>query len=126
MAKKGGNPKNLKPFPKGTSGNQSGRPKDLLTKDKVDAIIGRFSYMNRDELQAVVQDPKTPMIEIMVASVMVKAAKDGDYSRLEAILARSIGKVKETKELILPKPTVVQRRDGSQTVLSAELADSEE
>lgn len=121
MAKKGGNPQNLKPFKKGISGNPSGRPKDLLTKDKVDQIIARFSFMNRQDLQEVVQNPKTPMIEIMIASVMVQAAKTGDYSRLEAILSRSVGKVKETKELILPKPTVIERSDGSQVVLASQI-----
>ncbi len=125
MANKRPNTKNLKPFPKGTSGNPSGKPKNLLTKDKVDSIIARFSFMNRQELQGVVQNEKTPMIEIMIASVMVKAAKDGDYSRLEAILNRSVGKVKETKELILPKPTVVERANGSQIVLGSEIAEEE-
>ena len=126
MANNNGNPKNLKPFAKGTSGNPAGKPKNLLTKDKVDAIIGRFAFMDRTELQEVINDQRTPMIEIMVASVMAKAAKDGDYSRLEALLVRSIGKVKETKELLLPKPTVVERLDGSQMVLTSEIVEEED
>lgn len=84
---------NLKPaWKKGQSGNPSGKPKQLLTKDKVNAIIGKFSLLNREELQSLVQSPKTPMIEIMVASIMVRAAKDGDYARLSFLLDRSIGK----------------------------------
>jgi hypothetical protein len=39
------------------------------------------------------------MLEVMVASIMARAAKDGDYSRLEFLLARSIGKVKDISEV---------------------------
>lgn len=84
--------KNLKPYTKGQSGNPSGKPKQLLTKDKVKGILGKFADMTRDELQNIVQDPKSTMLEIMVASIMVKAAKDGDFSRLNFILDRSIGR----------------------------------
>lgn len=85
--------KHLKPFKPGQSGNPSGKPKNLLTKDKVKAIVGKFANMTREELQSVVADPKSTMIEITVASIMVKAAKDGDYTRLDFILNRSIGRV---------------------------------
>lgn len=83
---------------KGQSGNASGKPKQLLTKDKVSSILGKFATMTRDELQKVMQDSKTPMIEIMIAAVIIKAAKDGDYSRLDFLLSRSIGKVKDEIE----------------------------
>ncbi len=80
------------PWKKGQSGNPSGKPKQLLTRDKVYAIIGKFAYLTREQLQSLVQDAKTPMIEIMVASIMVKAAKDGDYARMSFLLDRTIGK----------------------------------
>lgn len=82
-------------FKPGKSGNPSGKPKQLLTKDKVSSILGKFATMTRDQLQAVVSDSKSTMIEIMIASVMVRAAKDGDYARLDFLLSRSVGKVKE-------------------------------
>jgi hypothetical protein len=44
------------------------------------------------------KSPKSTMIEIMIASVMSKAAKDGDYARLDFLLTRSVGKVKEEIE----------------------------
>ena len=80
-------------FKPGQSGNPGGKPKQLLTKDKVKGILGRFADMTREDLQAIVTNPKSTMLEIMVASIMVKAAKDGDFSRLNFILDRSIGRV---------------------------------
>lgn len=87
--------KHLKNFVKGQSGNPSGRPKGLLTRAKVEATLGRFSSLTRAQLQEVVQDPASTMLEIMVASVMARAAKDGDASRLAFLLDRSIGKIKD-------------------------------
>ncbi len=85
--------KHLKPFVKGQSGNPSGKPKQLLTKDKVKGILGKFADMTRSQLQDIVTDPKSTMLEIIIAAIMVKAAKDGDYGRLSFILDRSIGKI---------------------------------
>lgn len=90
--------KNLKPFKPGQSGNPSGRRKGLLSQSEVQDLMSRFCRMTKEQLQGVVQNPASTMIEIMVAAVMVRAAKDGDYSRFEFLLARSIGKVKDQKE----------------------------
>lgn len=77
----------------GVSPNPGGRPKSLLTKDKVKGILGKFADMTLQDLENLVKDPQSKMLEIMVASIMVKAAKDGDFSRLNFILDRSIGRV---------------------------------
>ena len=47
----------------------------------------------RTELQEVIDNPKSTMLEITVASVLVKAAQQGDASRLEQVLERAVGKV---------------------------------
>lgn len=55
--------------------------------------------MTRSQLQDIVTAPSSSMIEIMIASIMVRAAKDGDYSRLNFLFDRStVGKVKEEIE----------------------------
>lgn len=88
--------KNLKPFKPGQSGNPSGKPKQLLTQDKVSSVMGKFADMTRDELQKVIQNPRSTMLEITVASILAQAAKSGDATRLSFLLDRSIGRVKET------------------------------
>ena len=117
--------KHLKPFKPGQSGNPSGKPRGLLTRSQVEALISKFSSLTRDQMQVVIQNPKSTMIEIMVASIMAKASKDGDYSRLQFLLERSIGKVKEQLEMLMPKPVVINRRDGTQLILGAEKSESE-
>lgn len=107
MAKYVKGQENLIPYKKGQSGNPSGKPKGILTKDQVHAVLGRFSSLNREELQAVVNNPKSTMLEIMVASVMVKAAQHGDHARLEFLWSRSIGKVKEEIEHTGNQPQII-------------------
>ncbi len=86
-------------FKPGQSGNPKGRSPDILSPDKVRTVLGKFADMSRAELQAVVQNDKSTMLEIMIASVMAKAAKDGDYARLSFIMDRSIGRVKDITEV---------------------------
>lgn len=87
-------------FKKGQSGNPSGRPKDLLTKDKVNAVLARFSDLTKEELKGVLDSKKSTMLEVMIASVMMKAAENGDPIRLDFLWNRSIGRVKEEIEII--------------------------
>jgi hypothetical protein len=86
-------------FKPGVSGNPGGKPAQLLTKDKVAGVLGKFSAMSREQLQEVIQNPRSTMLEIMIASVMAKAAKDGDPHRLDFLLQRSIGKVSDMTTL---------------------------
>ena len=53
------------------------------------------------------------MIEITVASIFAKAAKDGDYSRLEFLLSRTIGKVTDKMEIQAKPSMTIHRPDGS-------------
>jgi hypothetical protein len=86
-------------FKPGQSGNPGGKPAGILTKDKVAGILGKFAGASREQLQEVIQNPKSTMMEIMIASVMARAAKEGDPHRLEFLLQRSIGKVSDMTTL---------------------------
>jgi hypothetical protein len=82
--------------------------------------------MERQELMAVAEDPKATVIELTIASIMMKCIKEGDFSRFEGMLSRAIGKVAD--ELIMPKPMVITRPSGEQIELTTQqsLEDSEE
>lgn len=94
-----GIPKDEFKWKPGASANPSGRPKGGLSRVEAETTIGRLFKMTRQELQDVVQDPKSSMLIITLASIMAKAAKDGDAARLEFLLNRSIGRVKDMLEI---------------------------
>jgi hypothetical protein len=76
------NLKNLKPFPKGTSGNPKGRPKKLPEIDKLLAdVLGSTD------------DSKSPAHEILKALLL--KAKKGDVRAAEILLDRAFGKPKQ-------------------------------
>ena len=89
MARKATNPQNLKPFPKGKSGNPNGRPKGIensktrmrrlleLTQTKKNPITGK--------------DEEFSLLEQMDMSLIVKALK-GDVTAYREILDRFEGK----------------------------------
>jgi hypothetical protein len=109
-----------KQFKPGQSGNPGGRPKlpeDIkkarkLNQVELERAVNHLLFCTRDELQAIVKNPETPMLEVMVASIMAQAATKGDQMRLEFVLARLIGKVKDQLEVTVPTPFVIRRPSG--------------
>ena len=117
-------------FKPGVSGNPSGlpgRPRQSpemraiknLTPTYVRTIISKLARMDREEMLAWL---KTPLVaggpnnlEMMVASIIVKATADGDASKLSFLLDRSIGKVVEERKVeITPvKYVTTVRGDGA-------------
>lgn len=83
----------------------------------VSGMISKYARMTRGELTAVIEDRTTPAINITICVILAKAMQDGDYTRLNFLLDRSIGKVKENVEITIPKPTIIERLDGSQMQL---------
>lgn len=91
---------NLKPWPKGVSGNPGGFPAlppelkaiKALTASEVNRRIAKYARMTRAELDAALKDKATPMLEVCIAKVFVTSAALGDYSRLNFLLDRAIGK----------------------------------
>ena len=83
---KGGVPENLKPFPKGKSGNPNGRPKRIPELDKLLAdVLG-------DE-----KDGITAAQAILMA--LRKKAASGDVRAAEVLLERAYGKPKQSIDL---------------------------
>ena len=114
-------------FKPGKSGNPGGKPKvpnDLKEARKLNQIelertVNRYLFADRETLQKAIKNPSTPVMELMVASIMAQAIRLGDQQRLEFILSRLIGKVKDQIEVTAVKPYVINNLDGTQTVLGA-------
>ncbi len=69
-----GRVENLKPWPKGVSGNKQGRPKTKIIRDYVRKIIEE-------------KDPKTQKaIAEQCAEALIKFAKRGSLGHLQAVL----------------------------------------
>ena len=103
----------------GQSGNPGGRPPGILDRDEVKAQLGKFWQMSATEVEAIAQDPKATAGQRMLASIVLKGIKTGDFTGADWLLNRTIGKVKEELEVSTPKPFIWRRRDGETVVLGA-------
>lgn len=126
-------------FKPGQSGNPNGRPRlpqalrdiQKISPAYVKGIIAKLSRMSRDEMGEWLQTPINlggpNNMEMMVASIIHKAIVDGDHTKLNFLLDRTIGKVVEEKkvqiEAVTYKTTV--RDDGAllQEVVAEALGD---
>lgn len=89
-----GNPNPLNQFKPGHA-PIGGRPKAWLTKSDVQLLMGRFAKMKKRELRKIAEDEDSGMLEATVAAIFIRASGEGDYNRLNFLLDRTIGKVRE-------------------------------
>jgi len=68
--------------------------------------------MTVSELKELMESPKATSMELIVGKIMFMAIKHGDYSRVNALWDRSIGKVTDKIEHSLPRPTVYRHVDN--------------
>ena len=59
----------------------------------------KFAEMPFDELKAKCEDSRAPALELMIGRVILNIMKTGDYSGLESLLNRSVGKVKDSVDV---------------------------
>lgn len=90
-------------FQPGENGYTKTVPHDLrqarkLTKVEIELIINKYLYLPVGELSAAAIDPMIPTIETIVISILISAIKKGDHDRLNFVLDRLVGKVKEDVE----------------------------
>lgn len=104
-------------FKKGESGNKSGRPKGLFTIDQLKKVIAKHFDMTKEELAAILTNPKSKAIDLIVCSAIARAIKDGDIAKAEYLFMRSLGRVTEKVEIQHPEPVVIQRPNGEEVTL---------
>ena len=94
-------------FKPGQSGNPGGRPKlpeDIkearkLNKVEFERILNKYIHMTGPEIKAVMKDPGTPALDMMILRLIRSAARIGSLATLDFVLDRLIGKVAEPVEL---------------------------
>lgn len=114
-----------KPFEKGESPNPGGIPntpqklrgQPKLTRTQLCEAANDLLARTIPELQDVMRDKSSPALDVMLASVIIHIAKHGDMQRLNALLDRLIGKVKETVEVTTPKPFIMRLPGGDLMVM---------
>ena len=107
---------------KGQSGNPAGSSKlareigGLRKKNRaaVERAIDKLIQLSSVELAKVVSDPKTPVLELVLARVIQKAVSKGEMHSFDRILDRSIGKTTNKHEVVAPKPFIIKKTDGSE------------
>ena len=82
--------------------------------------MNRLAQMDIDKLEEVLKDKSRTVLEHIIGRVCLVAMKEGDYRRLDALLDRLIGKVKEEVEIKMPKPVLVENLEGSAKLLTTE------
>lgn len=98
------NEENLKPFPPGVSGNPNGRPPEATrelkkySKQLIAEVVNRLMAISYVEVKTISEQEDAPMIEQTIAKVLLKCHKHGDFSDLDKILDRVIGKVPQKVE----------------------------
>jgi hypothetical protein len=102
--------KNLRPFPKGVSGNPKGKPKGAispiqralkeLTVDTYREVIELVLVGNEAAVEAILVDDKRSLLQKGVARAFIKACKNGDYEVIERIAERIVGKIPDNINLI--------------------------
>lgn len=120
-------------FAIGNRANPKGRPpvpEDIkaarkLSKTEVERILHEYVFLTRDELAARLAGTATPTIEAAVANLLRKTVALGDVARLDWVVSRLIGKVKDQIQVEEIRPVVIERRDGSEVELGYEKEEKE-
>ena len=114
-------------FKPGQSGNPNGRPPvagDVLkirkvTNDEIKEVGSLLLESNEQGIVELANNDETPMLKKWITEVALKGKKNGDMGTLNALLDRIVGKVKDVVQVELPKPTVIERLDGTSVELGA-------
>lgn len=105
--KKGQTPPVGRPWKKGQSGNPKGRepiPEEIrearkITQAEFERICGKLFYSSVDKLKRTVNDDKTPVMEALVARILLKGIQESSRTELNYFIERFLGKVPEERNV---------------------------
>jgi len=95
-----------KDFVKGVVTNPKGRPKvssqlkeiKQLNATRLAELLNEFINMDKEALIAKSKNPSTTVFELIICSILKNAYDKGDQQRINFILDRLVGKVKDQVE----------------------------
>lgn len=116
--------RNFKPGQSGNPKGGPGLPGDLrqakkLNRIEMERLLNKYLWITPGETKSIENDPTTSNMEQLVASIVNKAIECGDHARLDFLLNRLIGRVKDEIVVSTVKPYVINNVDGTQTILGA-------
>lgn len=94
-------------------------------------IISHYLGQNADQVEETSVSRTAPMLDVALCAIIMKAAKDGDQSKLEFLLNRVIGKVADRIETITFDERALQKLDAVPTsqlldaIVQAQVIDDE-
>jgi len=88
-----------------------------MNSAEVARVINRLINLSEAEVQAIQDDKAAPMLDRMIAGIVLVSSLKADFFRLNFLFDRGIGRVTEKLKIERPKPTVVKFKDGSAAVL---------
>ena len=77
----------------GRTHNQAQKALRRLTIDTYREVIELALSSNLTALKSLAQNPMTPAIQVGIATSLIKAINKGDYSVLELLASRIVGKI---------------------------------
>lgn len=88
-------------FKEGNIANPHGAPRvpqDLkdarkLSKIQFEILVNKYLFNKKQDLAVAAANPETPVLELLIGSIIHKAVVEGDERRLNFLLDRLIGKV---------------------------------
>lgn len=89
-------------------GNKAGKgrpttPKDvkelrLLNQYDIERVINKYLNTSTPELAALIKKQELPSLDLMVCTIIYKAAAKGDHVRAEWVMSRLVGPMKQRLE----------------------------
>jgi uncharacterized protein DUF5681 len=118
---------------KGESGNPKGRPPvpaDIRAAQKLNRValarvLDRMINYTQRELEQILMNPNSGILETAVGAILLKSIEEADHMRLNFILDRLIGRVKDEVEHSFPRPTIIVRPSGEVVELGVEETENE-
>jgi hypothetical protein len=70
------------------------------TRESIGSVFSEMIEYTLPQLQNRMKEPGCTVLEMMIGSVIMKAIKDGDTTRMNGLLDRVIGRPKEEVEIV--------------------------